>query len=76
MPDRHSSAGRRSTGNLGVTSKTSAPKIPARRCGLCGKAKKLTRTECCGQWICNDAVHERDAAPAAGQRPVIPRTGR
>jgi len=24
------------------------------RCGLCGKKKKLTRTECCGQWICDD----------------------
>lgn len=23
-------------------------------CGLCGKAAKLTRTECCGQWICDD----------------------
>ncbi len=25
------------------------------RCGLCGKAERLTRTECCGQWICDDA---------------------
>ena len=25
-----------------------------RRCGLCGKARKLTRTECCGNWICDD----------------------
>ncbi len=24
------------------------------RCGLCGKTKKLTRTECCGHWICDD----------------------
>jgi hypothetical protein len=24
------------------------------RCGLCGKGGKLTRTECCGQWICDD----------------------
>ena len=24
------------------------------RCGLCGKTKNLIRTECCGQWICND----------------------
>ena len=25
------------------------------RCALCGKAGKLTRTLCCGQWICDDA---------------------
>jgi hypothetical protein len=24
------------------------------RCGLCGKTKNLAKTECCGQWICND----------------------
>ncbi len=24
------------------------------RCGLCGKTKKLMRTECCGNWICDD----------------------
>ena len=24
------------------------------RCGLCGKTRKLTRTDCCGQWICDD----------------------
>ena len=23
-------------------------------CGLCGKCNKLTRTNCCGQWICDD----------------------
>jgi hypothetical protein len=26
----------------------------ARRCGLCGKTKRLTQTECCGNWICDD----------------------
>lgn len=25
------------------------------RCGLCGKKGKLTRTPCCGNWICDDA---------------------
>jgi len=25
-----------------------------RKCGLCGKTTKLTKTECCGQWICDD----------------------
>lgn len=29
-------------------------KASARRCGLCGKTSKLTRTECCGKWICDD----------------------
>jgi hypothetical protein len=24
------------------------------RCGLCGETKNLTRTECCGNWICDD----------------------
>lgn len=23
-------------------------------CGLCGKTKNLTKTDCCGQWICDD----------------------
>ena len=25
-----------------------------RQCGLCGKSGKLYRTECCGNWICDD----------------------
>ncbi len=25
-----------------------------RRCGLCGKSGRVRKTECCGQWICND----------------------
>jgi hypothetical protein len=31
------------------------PKMkPAKpRCGLCGKSGKLTKTECCGSWICD-----------------------
>ena len=24
------------------------------KCGLCGKTKNLTKTECCDQWICDD----------------------
>ena len=24
------------------------------RCGLCGKKGKLTKTECCDRWICDD----------------------
>jgi hypothetical protein len=24
------------------------------RCGLCRKTKHLTRTDCCGNWICDD----------------------
>ncbi len=29
------------------------------RCGLCGKADKLTKTECCDQWICDDEENYR-----------------
>ena len=25
-----------------------------RQCGLCGKTGRLTRTECCGNWLCDD----------------------
>ena len=32
--------------------KTATGDVP--RCGLCGKTGKLTKTECCGQWICDD----------------------
>lgn len=28
--------------------------ITKARCGLCGGSKKLTRTDCCGGWICDD----------------------
>ncbi len=24
------------------------------RCGLCGKTSNLTKTDCCGNWICDD----------------------
>ena len=36
-------------------SRRRAPQGAGRRCGLCGKTGKLTRTECCGNWICDDA---------------------
>lgn len=32
----------------------SAPPDNQAPCGLCGKTGNLIRTECCGQWICND----------------------
>ena len=25
-----------------------------KKCGLCGKKKNLVKTDCCGNWICND----------------------
>ncbi len=38
--------------------KTSRPRKPSPQdrpaCGLCGNTKNLTRTECCGNWICDD----------------------
>lgn len=33
---------------------TSKPKQTRHRCGLCGKTGKLTKTDCCESWICND----------------------
>ena len=34
------------------------PKLAAKNaCGLCGKSGKLYRTECCGNWVCDD--HEK-----------------
>ena len=30
------------------------PALEQPRCGLCGKTRNLTRTECCGHWICDD----------------------
>jgi hypothetical protein len=36
--------------------RASGPVDPAQpRCGLCGATRNLTRTECCGNWICDDA---------------------
>jgi len=29
-------------------------KEPKNQCGLCGKTKNLIKTDCCGNWICND----------------------
>lgn len=49
MPTKTSS--KRVAGKRAASRK--APGTP--RCGLCGKRKKLTKTPCCQQWICNDA---------------------
>ncbi len=36
-----------------------SPKIKSdpkkQKCGLCGKTKEVTKTDCCNQWICNDS---------------------
>jgi hypothetical protein len=40
-----------------VSKPRSAKKAAAKdkpRCGLCGKRSRLTKTECCDQWICDD----------------------
>jgi len=37
-----------------MTKARSRARAPKPRCGLCGKTGKLTRTDCCGNWICND----------------------
>ena len=35
-----------------TTAKKNSSATP--KCGLCGKTKNLTKTECCEQWICDD----------------------
>ena len=35
-------------------SSRAADSTAPRCCGLCGATKNLTKTECCGQWICDD----------------------
>lgn len=37
-----------------MAKKTSKPRSGKRRCGLCGKTGKLVKTDCCGNWICDD----------------------
>lgn len=34
--------------------RTSKPQGNKQRCGLCGKTRDLTKTDCCGGWICDD----------------------
>jgi len=37
------------------TSKTTEKAVKEKpRCGLCGKTRNLMKTECCGNWICDD----------------------
>lgn len=37
-----------------VTATRKRPAATPRQCGLCRKTRTLTKTECCGQWICDD----------------------
>ena len=39
-----------------MKTKNTKPKRNAvkQKCGLCGKARQLTETECCANWICDD----------------------
>ncbi len=43
----------KSSRNKKVSSQTVSSTRP--KCGLCGKSGNLTKTECCGNWICDDA---------------------
>lgn len=45
---------RKATVRNAKTGKSKASKPDAPRCGLCGKRGRLVRTECCGEWICDD----------------------
>lgn len=40
---------------IGAKKKRGAKAPARRRCGLCGRAGRLAQTECCGNWICDDA---------------------
>ncbi len=40
--------------NKSVVLQSSGNNIDIPRCGLCGKTENLTKTECCGNWICDD----------------------
>jgi len=37
-----------------ITADKQVVAINQSRCGLCGKTKNLTKTECCDNWICDD----------------------
>jgi hypothetical protein len=52
MPAKSTAAKARPAKRAAPAKKPGAAEKP--RCGLCGKRAKLTRTECCGQWICDD----------------------
>lgn len=41
-------------GKQAVAARRQPPAADSPRCGFCGKTRKLTKTECCGQWICDD----------------------
>lgn len=50
------------------------PKTGAPKCGICGKQGKLRKTECCGNWICDDEAeyipfsYERNSCSRNHQR--------
>lgn len=47
MPKRHTSKSKNQS--------PSKPKVnTTKRCFICGKRTNLVKTECCGQWICDD----------------------
>lgn len=37
-----------------MAKRAAKPRDAGNRCGLCGKKKNLTKTDCCGNWICDD----------------------
>lgn len=37
-----------------ITERTESHADPKPACGLCGKTTRLTKTECCDRWICDD----------------------
>jgi hypothetical protein len=57
MPDKSSAVKARRPKNAATGPAKSAAGKDKPRCGLCGKRGKLTKTECCGQWICDDEAN-------------------
>lgn len=50
------------------------PKVPSskkRACGICGETRKLKKSDCCDNWICNDEPKYKDSCSRAHRRESI-----
>lgn len=47
------------------------PKVPSskkRACGICGATRKLMKSECCDNWICNDEHKYKESCKRSHQK--------